>query len=145
MSTQPLTRSELARLASDLRLVCMRISRRVRYESDRELTPSQFSVLARLDGQPRTNRELADIERVSAPSMTRTTAGLVAGGYVDRTDDPADGRQVILSLTPVGRKALGRVRRQRDAWMLERFQGLSPEELDILTRARDVLATVANE
>ncbi len=38
--------------------------------------------------------------------MKRTTASLVEGGYVARADDPTDGRQVILSLTPEGQKAL---------------------------------------
>ncbi|HET7398781.1 MAG TPA: MarR family transcriptional regulator [Intrasporangium sp.] len=145
MDTTPLTRTELVRLSSDLRLACMRISRRVRFESDRELTPSQFSVLARLEQAPLTNRELADIERVSAPSMIRTTSGLVTDGYVARSDDPKDRRQVILSLTPEGRRALGRIRRHRDEWMLTRFEHLSEDELAVLSRAREVLAKVASE
>ena len=78
----------LAHLANDLRLACMRISRRVRFESTDTIAPHQFSVLARLDGTPRTPRELADIEKVSAPSMTRTVAGLVELGLVARQRRP---------------------------------------------------------
>src|SRR5262245_11610450 len=141
----PLTRAELVSLSNDIRLACMRISRRVRFESDRELPPHQFSVLCRLDDQPRTNSELADIERVSAPSMTRTTASLVESGYVARADDPTDGRQVILSLTPDGRRALKRIRRQRDEWMLSRFERLTDDERELLQRAAGVLAKVASE
>ena len=123
----------------------MRISRRVRFESDREMAPHQFSVLCRLEGTPRTNSELAEIERVSAPSMKRTTASLVEGGYIARADDPTDGRQVILSLTPEGRKALRRIRRHRDEWMI------SPARAPHRRRARPappgaaVLAKVASE
>ena len=143
--TPALSRAELVALSNDIRLSCMRISRRVRFESDRELPPHQFSVLCRLEAAPRTNSELADIERVSAPSMKRTTAGLVERGYVDRADDPTDGRQVILSLTSDGRRALKRIRRQRDEWMLARFEQLTDDERDLLQRAAGVLARVASE
>ncbi|MFC7595713.1 MarR family winged helix-turn-helix transcriptional regulator [Terrabacter sp. GCM10028922] len=141
----PLSRAELVSLSNDIRLACMRISRRVRFESDRELPPHHFSVLARLEDTARTNSELADIERVSAPSMKRTTTALVAAGYVSRADDPTDGRQVILSLTAEGRKALRRIRRHRDEWMLSRFEHLTDEERELLQRAADVLAKVASE
>ena len=44
---------------------------------------------------------------------------LVERGYVARADDPTDGRQVILSLTPEGREgAASRIRKHRDEWML---------------------------
>lgn len=141
----PLGRAELTTLSNDLRLACMRISRRVRFESDREMAPHQFSVLCRLEGKPRTNSELAEIERVSAPSMKRTTGSLVEAGFVARADDPTDGRQVILSLTPEGQRAVGRVRRHRDEWMLSRFERLTDEERDLLRRTAGILAKVASE
>src|SRR5690348_7813623 len=95
-----LSPSAVSALAGELRLACMRISRRVRFESTHVVAPHQFSVLCRLEGTPRTPGELAEIEKVSAPSMTRTVAGLVERGLIQRTADPADRRQVILSLTP---------------------------------------------
>src|SRR6476661_1544702 len=95
----------------------MRISRRVRFESTHLVAPHQFSVLCRLEDTPRTPGELAEIEKVSAPSMTRTVAGLVERALVERTDDPQDRRQVILSLTESGRALLRETRRKRDAWM----------------------------
>ena len=143
--TTPLSRAELVSLSNDIRLACMRISRRVRFESDRELPPHLYSVLVRLEEAPRTNSELADIERVSAPSMKRTTSALVELGYVSRADDPTDGRQVILSLTPEGQKVLRRVRRHRDEWMLSRFEHLTDEERELLQRAAAVLAKVASK
>lgn len=145
MPTSPLTRPEAVALANDLRLACMRISRRVRYESDPEMPPHQFSVLARLEGAPRTNSELAEIERVSAPSMKRTTNCLVEMGYVSRADDPADGRQVILSATETGLAALDRIRRHRDEWMLRRLDSLTDDERELLARATEVLVKVASE
>ena len=143
--TSQLSRAELVSLSNDIRLACMRISRRVRFESDRELPPHQYSVLVRLEEAPRTNSELADIERVSAPSMKRTTSALVELGYVSRADDPTDGRQVILSLTSEGLKVLRRIRRHRDEWMLSRFEHLTDEERELLQRAAVVLAKVASK
>lgn len=123
----------------------MRISRRVRFESTDALAPHQFSVLARLEGTPRTPGELAEIERVSAPSMTRTAGALVERGLVDRTVDPADRRQVILSLTPEGATMLKDSRRRRDAWMSVRVGHLSPGEQETLRQAAAILTKVAAE
>ncbi|MGN6634761.1 MAG: MarR family winged helix-turn-helix transcriptional regulator [Oryzihumus sp.] len=135
----------LATRANDLRLACMRISRRVRFESTDIVAPHQFSVMARLEETPRTPRELADIERVSAPSMSRTVAALVERGLVLRADDPTDGRQVILSLTPEGARTLKHIRRRRDEWMASRIKGLSTEEREVLARASEILLRVAGE
>jgi len=137
--------TSLATLANDLRLACMRISRRVRFESTDIVAPHQFSVMARLEETPRTPRELADIERVSAPSMSRTVAALVERGLVLRADDPTDGRQVILSLTPEGARTLKHIRRRRDEWMASRIKGLSTEEREVLARASEILLRVAGE
>lgn len=134
---------DLADLAVDLRLACMRISRRIRFESTHVVAPHQFSVLARLEESGLTPRELADIERVSAPSMSRTVAGLVEAGLVSRHDDPLDGRQVIIALTRDGAKALRETRRSRDQWMLTRLRGLSAEDREVLARASEILGRVA--
>ncbi|MDQ2757320.1 MAG: MarR family transcriptional regulator [Actinomycetota bacterium] len=139
------TPQQLARFSADLRLACMRISRRVRFESSHDVAPHQFSVLCRLEGTPRTPGELAEIERVAKPSMTRTVAALVDQGLVSRQDDPTDGRQVILSLTDEGLRSVRAIRRRRDAWMASRVQHLSPEEQDVLARATQILARVASE
>jgi len=123
----------------------MRISRRVRFESSHDVAPHQFSVLCRLDDAPRTPGELAEIERVAKPSMTRTVAALVERELVLRQDDPSDGRQVILSLTDEGRRTLRAIRRRRDAWMSSRVSLLTPEEQEVLARATEILTRVAGE
>jgi DNA-binding MarR family transcriptional regulator len=140
-----LSAAAVSRLASELRLSCMRIARRVRFESSDAVAPHQFGVLAQLNESPRTPGELAEHERVSAPSMTRTVNGLVDRGLVARTDDPTDGRQVIVSLTTEGRQLLNEIRRRRDAWMSVRVAGLSREEQEVLRQAAVILARVASE
>jgi DNA-binding MarR family transcriptional regulator len=136
---------QLTRMATDLRLACMRISRRIRFESSHDVAPHQFSVLCRLEETPRTPGELAEIERVAKPSMTRTVGALVDRGLVLRQPDPTDGRQVILSITDAGRRSVRTIRRQRDAWMASRVARLSSEEQDVLARATVILAKVAGE
>lgn len=123
----------------------MRISRRVRFESTQDVAPHQFSVMARLEHAALTPRELAEIERVSPPSMTRTVAGLVERGLVTRTDDPLDGRQVFISLTAPGLLLLNETRRRRDAWMATRLKGISAEEREVLAKASAILTRVASE
>jgi DNA-binding MarR family transcriptional regulator len=123
----------------------MRISRRVRFESTHVVAPHQFSVLCRLEEAPRTPSELAEIEKVSAPSMTRTVGALVERGLVERTADPADRRQVFLSLTREATTLLKDIRRKRDAWMSVRVGHLTPEEQEILRQASAILTRVANE
>ena len=140
-----LTPAAVSRLAGELRLACMRISRRVRFESTDDLAPHQFSVLNRLEQAPCTPGELAEIERVSAPSMTRTVGRLVELGLVERTADPSDRRQVILSLTPAAVTVLRDIRRKRDAWMSVRVGHLTPAEQDVLEQAAVILTRVANE
>ncbi len=140
-----LTAQQLTRMATDLRLACMRISRRVRYESSHDVAPHQFSVLCRLEETPRTPGELADIERVAKPSMTRTLAALVERGLVGRQADPTDGRQVIVSITAEGRASVRSIRRKRDAWMASRVANLTPEEQDVLQRAAVILDKVAGQ
>ena len=137
------SRADVIDLATELRLACMRISRRVRFESTDSLAPHHFSVLVRLEESVRTPRELADIEKVSAPSMSRTIGGLEEDGLLTRTADPADGRSVLVAITPAGRAALAEAREQRNEWMSTRLAALTLEERETLRRATSILAKVA--
>jgi DNA-binding MarR family transcriptional regulator len=50
--------------------------------------------------------DLAQLEGVSAPSMTRTVAELEARGYVVRNPDPMDGRAVLITAADAGAAAI---------------------------------------
>ncbi len=143
--TPTMSRTQKDRLTSDLRMACMRISRRVRFESRTDVAPHQFSVLVRLEGGPRTPKELAEIEQVSAPSVTRTVNTLVERALVARSDDPTDGRQVILSLTAQGRQTIKETRRRRDLWLATRLEHLTDAERALLVDATALLERVAAE
>ncbi|USQ76778.1 MarR family winged helix-turn-helix transcriptional regulator [Ornithinimicrobium cryptoxanthini] len=136
---------EIARLAHDLRIACMRVSRRVRFETTSTIAPHQLSVIVRLAESSYSSGELASIERVSAPSMSRTVTALVELGMVERATDSDDARVVRLSLTPAGRRELDVHRARRDAWMTERLDGLTSEERQLLAGASHLLNRVFDQ
>lgn len=134
--------SDLTNLAHEVRLVCQRISRRVRYEGTHDVAPHQFSVLARLIDAPSTPTQIAEIERISTPSVTRTLNGLEREGLVVRTPHPDDGRQVLVSLTDAGQATIARTLLSRDSWMAERLERLDADQLAVLRAGIKVLAEV---
>lgn len=129
----------LAKLASELRIACQQVSRRVRFEPSAEVPPHHVSVLYKLLDGPLTPGDLAELEKVSAPSMTRTANCLVESGLIERTDHPTDGRSKMLSITGEGRAVVKRVSRARDTWMYDKLKGLSADELDVLQQASALL------
>lgn len=136
---------DLPELANDLRIVCQRLARRVRFESTAALAPHQIAVLMKLRHEPHTPTWLAEAERVSTPSMSRTVNCLVDDGLVGRAPHPEDGRQVLVSLTDTGREAVETVLQDRDTWMMQRLAPLSGRELKQLRDAVTLLEKVISE
>lgn len=135
----------VAELAHDLRIACMRVARRVRFDADNALAPHLFSILARLSVEPRTVGELATSEQVSAPSMSRAVGQLCDQGMVRREADEHDGRVVRLSLTDEGRELVRVERANRDAWMTARLEALTAEQRRVLAEATDLLEAVMEQ
>jgi DNA-binding MarR family transcriptional regulator len=61
---------------------------------------------------------------VTGGSVTGLTDELEKDGLVQREDDPADRRSVLVRLTPSGRKTFERMAREHEAWVVELFGGL---------------------
>lgn len=132
-------------LAASIRSACFRLVRRVRYHGT-TLPPNHFAVLAWLDSRgTMTSAELAAAERVSAPSMSRTVGELADKGYIERTPDENDKRRVNLTISPEGHKLLIDGRRERDTWMVERLDDCTPEEIEVLHKAADILGRMLQE
>ncbi|MGW1892696.1 MarR family winged helix-turn-helix transcriptional regulator [Streptomyces sp. NPDC002004] len=106
-------------VAADLADVVGRLVRRLRTAApDSRLTPSQRVVLARLEGEgPATTAALARAEYVRPQSMRLTLGALEEQGLVERTPDPHDGRQSVMSVTDTGRAALAAVRAAKRGWL----------------------------
>jgi DNA-binding MarR family transcriptional regulator len=146
-SVQKVSRSD-AGLASSLRVSVARLNRRLRTErgdSDPQVSVGGIAVLALLyrDGD-RTIGQLAAAERVQPPSMTRTVTCLERDGLVERLQNPDDGRQVVIRLSPAGHDALMADRRRRDAWLNKRLRELTADDRAVLRAAAPILERLSN-
>jgi DNA-binding MarR family transcriptional regulator len=127
-------------VAAELRSALLRSSRRLRRETGRDdMSPSQIAVLTALLEGPQTLGQLADLEQVQAPWMTRTVTTLERLDMVTRTRDPADGRQVLVSLSGKGRRHLEKTRKLRTEWLAELVAEASPQEREVLASAAQIL------
>ncbi|WP_433793124.1 MarR family winged helix-turn-helix transcriptional regulator [Actinoplanes sp. CA-252034] len=132
-------------LAKTLRDAIIRFSRRVRQARPvGDLTFSQLSALTSLQlAGALTPRELADVERVQPPTMTKIVGKLEERGLVARTPHPTDGRQVILAATDEGRAVYALHERARNEWLAAALERLTPEERETLARAAEIMQRVA--
>lgn len=130
-----------AGLASALRVSLARLNRRLRRQAAAHtLTPTQFATLAAVARHSGiTPGELAELEKVQPPSMTRVIGALEERGLVTRTPHPTDRRQVTVSVTEDAEKLLKDERRRKEAWLAQRLKELSPEERATLRQAAPIL------
>jgi DNA-binding MarR family transcriptional regulator len=136
-----------AGLASQLRLSVMRLRRRLANERhpDNELSLNAMAVLGSLHRHGElTVGELAALERVQPPSMTRTVTCLEDLGHVRRRRHDTDGRQVVVVLTDTGRETLLADRRRRDAWLARRLAELTSGERAVLREAAPILERLSS-
>jgi len=134
-------------LASALRLSLLRAARRIRSQRvNTSATLSQLSALATVCKRgPLSAGEVAAIERVQPPSMTKILAALESAGWVERAAHPDDRRQSIISVTADGRALLAAETRARDEWLSRRLVDFSEAELKILRDAVAVLDRLGSE
>jgi DNA-binding MarR family transcriptional regulator len=133
--------------AVQLREAIARITRRLRQTRPvGDVTIAQISALVSLESAGAlTPRELAELERVAPPTMTRIIARLEERALIQRTPHPSDGRQVILAPSPAGRALLAEYGRARDEWLTLRLADLSTEDRDTLVRAAEILTRLARD
>ena len=133
-------------LPSHLRLAVLRLARRLRQQTVGQITPSQLSALSSIAKAGELSLgELATIEQIAPPSMTRIAARLEEIGLVQRRVDAADRRVARVVVSEAGAKLLEETRTRRDAYLAVRLRGLSEEELDLLERAVPLLERLAVE
>jgi DNA-binding MarR family transcriptional regulator len=134
-------------LASSLRLALLRTARRIRSQRvNNAATLSQLSALGTISKSgPLSAGEIAAIERVQPPSMTKILASLEAAGWVERASHPDDRRQSIVSITAAGTALLADETRARDEWLAMRLRDFGPDDLRILRDAVEVLDRLGSE
>ena len=136
----------LEQLDASLSSAVSRLIRRLRAEKSHErISDAQRTALALLvKGGPCTLSELSELERVKPPSMNQTVNALVELGYVERRDDPSDGRKVILAATPSGLSIIEETSRRLHAWLQAQLVELSVEERQVLDAAVPIISKMAD-
>jgi DNA-binding MarR family transcriptional regulator len=141
--TRKIKDTTLTDAAAQLRMGIVRTARRLRQEAAAEasgLTPTSTAALATIERHgPLTPSELAELERVKRPTVTRTLSCLEREGLIERTPDPADGRSMLISVNPAGRERLRRLRSRKNAYLARRMRDMPATDVEALERAAEIL------
>jgi DNA-binding MarR family transcriptional regulator len=86
--------------------------------------------------------DLAQLELVSAPALTRVVAELESRGLVARSVDPADGRAFRIQITTDGTDAIQQARAARAVIVAGLLRDLNPAELAEIEQALPALEKV---
>jgi DNA-binding MarR family transcriptional regulator len=138
MSSGNLSQVETAEL---LHSAAIRLLRMVRTEDAQAgIGPAQLSALSVLVfGGAKTVTELAALEQVRPPTMSRIVDGLVGKRLVQRVENEADRRTVQVSATAKGEKLMQAGKARRVKALAERFEALSASELKTLRAAAQLM------
>jgi MarR family transcriptional regulator, organic hydroperoxide resistance regulator len=96
------------------------------------------------DEEEATVGRLAELFGFGLPAASLLADRLVRAGYVERREDPADRRRVLLSLTRAGVRLVTDLREGSHSVLRRWISSLSPEDLAALTRGWRALAEVAS-
>jgi len=135
---------DVDQLAAELNSVAIHLLRRIRAtDVSLGMTPARLSALSVLVfAGPMSLKGLADVEQVSAPTMSKLVAALEQDGLVRRKGDPRDGRAVRLSATPAGKVLLERGRQLRIARLVADLRTLAVSDQAALHRATKILRSL---
>ena len=125
----------------------LHLMRRIRREDLHfGLTASRMSALSCVAfGTARTLGELAAMEQVSRPTMTRLVAALERDGYVEKQPDASDGRVIRVAATARGRAIIEQGRQRRSAFLAGHLAQLTERDRTALRRAIEVMERIYEE
>jgi DNA-binding MarR family transcriptional regulator len=128
-------------VANRLRPVLLKLNRELRREiHSLGVTGGQVALLVQVKYHPGIGiRELAALERVSVPGMSKFVSRLEEAGLIERAPVEGDQRRVGLTVTRAGQKVLRSVKSKRTAWLSERLRQLDPDELEAVDAAIEPL------
>ena len=138
---------EVGRVADRLHSAAIHLLRRLRVEDEAlGISAPRLSALSVLVfvGPTRIG-DLARIEQVEPPTMTRLVDGLVRDGLAIREADPHDARAVRVRATPAGARTLKRGRARRVETLETSLATLSPTELATLGDGVEVLERILRD
>jgi DNA-binding MarR family transcriptional regulator len=137
------TRSSRKREAADrIHSAAIHLLRRVNRvdEEAMGISPARASALSVLVfGGPRTLTELAEAERVTAPTMSKLVTAMEREGLVRRRPHATDGRSTLLRATAKGRRILERGRERRLAVLESLLASADAREVRVVREAAEIV------
>ncbi|MDA8275106.1 MAG: MarR family transcriptional regulator [Actinomycetota bacterium] len=131
--------------ATALRVVLVRLQRQLRAHSGGALTPSQASVLARVEHEgPMRMGALAEAEGTSAATVSRLVDTLEAQGLVARVPDPIDGRASVVQLSAEGGNLLDELRMRSTRALRRALEQVGADERTAIAYALPALAALTD-
>jgi DNA-binding MarR family transcriptional regulator len=130
----------ISEMADRLGLAATRLARMLRQQDEGALTPTMRATLGTIGREgPLTLGELAAIEQVAPPTITKVVSKLEDAGLVVRTVDTDDRRIVRVTTSTAGRRWLDDDRKRRRDWLTDRVRELGADDQRALAAAVDVI------
>lgn len=121
-------------------MAAVRLARLLRQQDEGDLTPTMRATLGSIEREgPVTLGELAAIERVAPPTVTKVVGKLEDAGLVVREHDDVDRRVCRVSLSDDGQGWLAADRKRRRDWLTEQLRELDDDDVRSLAAAVEVI------
>ncbi len=133
--------------ADRLHSAAIHLLRRLRIR-DREsgVGPAQLSALSVLVfAGPKSLAELAEVEQVKPPTMSRIVAGLLRARLVSTETNKQDRRAVVIQATQRGIRIMQEGRRRRVETLAEAVRALPNDEIAKLQNAAEVMERLSRQ
>jgi len=126
---------QIDEMAERLRLVFRAMKRQAMSVSGPDApSHTETFILALLDEKgPMTPSALSVAQNVRPQTVGQALDAMSARGWVARGPHPTDRRQILISLTAAGRRALAKGRRLRQAWLVRELGRLKPADRRLLS------------
>ena len=144
MANNPQSTSKSDLVADRLHSAAINLLRTLRLQDDASgIGPARLSALSILVFVgPKSLGELAEMEQVKPPTMSRIVDGLESEGFAARKQDKIDGRSTLVHPTAKGTKLLQDARKRRINDLAHRLQKLSEEERQCLMKASGLIEEI---
>ena len=132
--------------AARLRVAVARLHRRLKSDATGDLPPLPLAALLNIEQhEPLRLSELARLEGVSAPTMSRALVALDERGVIHRSIDPNDARSTLVQVTPAGHALLAQVRAKYTESLFQRMERLDAGQRAALIGALPALEALVDE
>jgi DNA-binding MarR family transcriptional regulator len=141
-------KQETAEVAVGLSVAMLHLRSRLREESGMTssgFSLSQLGLLKHLTAVgPATAASLAVSQHVSPPAIAQGIATLKDAGMLATEPHPSDGRKVLISITPEGRRLFESLMESRETWLVRAIDAMmSPRDKATLGVAVELLERLA--